>query len=120
MSKGRCNLLIPPVNTYLPIHFNLYVGIQQFVYSELKADYKKCSFYGFMMALLVLPLILAKKEDVMDLDDLSGDLNDPDVIEKINQITIARTNTSMSNEPQIGDRISSAFREMVDNGYFIM
>lgn len=72
------------------------------------------------MSLFALPLILAKKDDVVGSDELFGDFTDPEVFEKFEAMSIDRTKTSMLNEPQIGHRISSAFMEMVDNGYFTL
>lgn len=89
-----------------------------YFYSELKADYKKCSFFGFMMSMCALPMILAKKEDATGSEEMTGDFSDPEVIKNISKMAIDRSKVSMTNEPQIGQRISGAFLEMVENGYF--
>lgn len=72
------------------------------------------------MSLLVLPLILAKKEDTIGVDEMPGDFSDPEAMEKYAKFQNDKTKVSMANEPQIGHRISHSFLEMVDNGYFTM
>ncbi|XP_059086963.1 uncharacterized protein LOC131883497 [Tigriopus californicus] len=91
-----------------------------FSLSELKADYKKCSFFGFMMSMAVLPIVLARKEDAMGSDEMIGDFTDPEVTRKFAQLHSDRAKASMIHEPQIGHRISRGFMEMVENGYFTL
>ncbi|XP_059087510.1 uncharacterized protein LOC131883918 isoform X2 [Tigriopus californicus] len=87
---------------------------------ELKSDYKKCSFFGFMMSMTALPILLARKEDVLSSEEMIGDLTDPDVKRKFAHLHSARAKASMTHEPQIGHRISGGFMEMVENGYFTL
>lgn len=73
-----------------------------------------------MMALMILPWILAKKEDAMSSEEFSGDFGNEEYMDEFHAKNIERTKVMMDNEPQIGARISSAFLEMVDYGYFTL
>ncbi|TRY72195.1 hypothetical protein TCAL_11970 [Tigriopus californicus] len=91
-----------------------------FSLTELIEDYRKCSFFGFMMAMLMLPMILANKADVLGSEEFTGDFSDPKVIEEMNKLSIERAKITMAKDPLIGHRISCSFLEMVDYGYFTL
>eukprot|EP00095_Tigriopus_kingsejongensis_P009652 maker-scaffold440_size170678-snap-gene-0.27 protein:Tk09652 transcript:maker-scaffold440_size170678-snap-gene-0.27-mRNA-1 annotation:"juvenile hormone-inducible" len=88
--------------------------------TQLKADYHKASFMGFMIAVAFLPWMLAPEEDAIGVDDFSGDFTDGAVIKELNNKTLKILDKAAMNDPSVINRIGGSFLEMVQLGHFEM
>ncbi|XP_059086586.1 uncharacterized protein LOC131883208 [Tigriopus californicus] len=97
------------------------VGENPNVYSleSLKSDYTRCTYIGLLTAITMLPWTLAKKEDAFSFDDMK-DFDQADekrrneMMEKV-QASMQRT---LAKEPMVAHRITTAFDEAIEAGYF--
>ena len=83
---------------------------------QLKKDYERHVFYGFVMALWVLPTVLAKKEDAIGQEDYEGDFTDPKVMEAMMEKFREIAKSMFHNQPQTKKVLQGLFLEMVDYG----
>ncbi len=93
-------------------------GFLWFFFRQLLADFNDHAFVGFWFAMLALPAVLAKKEDTISQETLSGDLTDPSRIKEVLNDAQKRAEQAAKNEPQIKVMLGGAFLDMIKRGIF--
>ena len=89
-------------------------------FSQLLSDYDKHSFVGFCFCFLVLPGILAPKEDAISQEDMVGDWSNEKEFKQIIARCSVKAMRAFKNEPYIKEVLQGAVEEMVERGYFKM
>ncbi len=87
---------------------------------QLLKDFDKYAYAGFWFASFALPMVLAKKEDVMGQDTFSGDVTDPEIAKMIADASQARLEEAIANEPQAKIMVGGCFLDMIRRGVFKM
>ena len=89
-----------------------------YTFEQLLADYNKHSFVGFVFSTMILPGMLANKEDAIGPEDLAGDWSKPEDVEKIVARMKVKCMTIFRNQPLVKEVIYGGFQEMLERGIF--
>ena len=81
-------------------------------------DYQKFCYVGFIMAMMIVPSVLVKKEDAFGQEVMSGDLSDPKVVEEMMRKAQESQKVGFKKEPQVKVVIAGNFLEMIERGIF--
>ncbi len=73
---------------------------------------------GIFIGCLALPMVLAKKEDLVGQDIFAGDMADAEVAESLVQGNKAKMAKAIRNEPQIKIMLGGTFLDMIKRGVF--
>eukprot|EP00095_Tigriopus_kingsejongensis_P002246 maker-scaffold133_size323035-snap-gene-2.28 protein:Tk02246 transcript:maker-scaffold133_size323035-snap-gene-2.28-mRNA-1 annotation:"GJ18730" len=85
---------------------------------QVTTDYEKCKFIGGLMALMILPYVLADTKNAIGADEVKGDFTKEDDMKKIMEEVGSRIKGILESEPHIADRIKGAFLEVAETGVF--
>ncbi|XP_063888968.1 uncharacterized protein LOC135115860 [Scylla paramamosain] len=77
---------------------------------ELKKEYHRLNLFGFIMALMVVPVVVAEAADVMDLDEFSGDVEEG--IKNFQDKAMAQ----LDSNPLLQPRLLATYDEMLEYG----
>lgn len=86
--------------------------------SQLRSDYDRHSFCGWLNSTFLLPAIIMPKEDALSQEDTAGDMSDPEVIKEIERVVAERFEVSFKKEPYCAKVFRENFLEMAEKGVF--
>ena len=105
------------LDKFLGAYYNAYKGCFppnancHFTQQELRSEYEKTKMYGFVMALVILPLIVSTGDDVPEFDDVT----DETMAAKMEEYSQDRFN-AMANHPIFQPRFKAIIDEMIAAG----
>jgi len=105
------------LDKFLGTYYNAYKGCFppnancHFTQQELRSEYEKTKMYGFVMALVILPLIVSTGDDVPEFDDVT----DETLAAKMEEYSQDRFN-AMANHPIFQPRFKAIIDEMIAAG----
>ena len=73
---------------------------------------------GFIVAMMALPAVLARKEDAITPEDMMGDWNDPKDTARMVKNVELKIRTAYQNEPNMRSRLLGNFLDLVEKGFF--